>query len=96
MITTNLPEFVNLLNELGNVTVHDSMDGIELHIAKPVNVEDMDDLVCDALFADPVSRIEDQHGWTINMWKRDQLRASSDMRVVTSGATNKYELQHAA
>lgn len=103
MITTNLPEFVNLLNQLSNVNVHDSEDGIELRVAKPVDVEEVDDLVCDALFVDPVSRTEGPHDWTIQLWKRSQLRASSDMRVVAmhgktgeAGATNNYELQSAA
>lgn len=103
MITTNLPEFVNLLNQLGNVNVHDSEDGIELRVAKPVDVDEVDDLVCDALFADPVSRTEGPHDWTIQLWKRSQLRPSSDMRVVAAaiedglaGTMNKYELQSAA
>jgi hypothetical protein len=96
MITTNLPSLIDLLKELGNTDVHDTMDGIELHIAKPVNVEEMDDLVCDALFADPISRTEGPHGWTINLWKRSDLRASSDMRVVGTGITSRYEMQRAA
>ncbi|MBP7513315.1 MAG: hypothetical protein KA791_02135 [Flavobacteriales bacterium] len=92
MITTNLPAFIDLLNGLCDVQVHDSMDGIELHIAKPVNVEEMDDLVCDALFVDPISRTEGPLAWTINLWKRDDLRTASDMRVVGNGITSRYEM----
>ena len=96
MITTNLPELVHLLDQLGNVSVHDSMENIELRIEKPVDVHEVDDLVCDALFLDPIGRTEDQHGWTIRLWKRDDLRGPSDMRVLRRGLTNLYELQHAA
>lgn len=92
MITTNLPEFVSLLNKLGNVTVHDGMDSIELRVDKPVNVEEVDDLVCDALFADPVGRTESQYGWTIEMFKRGHLRPSSDMRVVKARGGSRYEV----
>jgi hypothetical protein len=96
MVTTNLPSLVDLLNELGNTDVHDTVDSIELHVAKPVNVEELDDLVCDALFADPISRTEGHRGWTINLWKREDLRGASDMRVVGTGSTSRYELQRAA
>lgn len=92
MITTNLPALMDLLNELGDTRSHDSMDGIELRVAKPVNVEEMDDLVCDALFADPISRTEGPYGWIINLWKRSDLRKSSDMRVVANGITSRYEM----
>lgn len=96
MITTNLPSLVDLLNELGNTDVHDSMDSIELHVAKPLNVDDLDDLVCDALFADPISRTEGPHGWTISLWKRSDLRAATDMSVVATGITSRYEMRSAA
>lgn len=96
MITTNLPALVQLLNELGDVRLHDTMDSIELRVGKPVDLEQMDDLVCDALFADPISRTEGPHGWTINLWKRDDLRAATDMRVVLDGITSRYEMLSAA
>lgn len=96
MITTNLPEFIQLLNQLGDVRVHDTMDAIELRILKPVNVLEVDDLVCDALFVDPIGRTEGPYGWTIDLWKRNDLRASTDMRVIPMGATGIYELHRAA
>jgi hypothetical protein len=96
MITTNLPEFINLLSELSDVSVHDSGDGLELHVAKPVNVEEMDDLICDALFADPIGRTEGAREWVVRLWKRDDLRGASDMRSVSTGGSTTYELQQAA
>jgi hypothetical protein len=96
VITTNLPEFINLLNQLGNVSVHDGGEDLELHVAKPVNVEDMDDLICDALFADPIGRTEGPHEWVVSLWKRDDLRSASDMRSVSTGRSITYELQKAA
>ena len=96
MITTNLPEFFNLLNKLGEVNVHDSADTIELHVGKPVNVLDVDDLVCDALFADPVGREENNREWIIQLWKRDALRNASDMHVIESGSTSTYVVERAA
>lgn len=96
MITTNLPSLVDLLNELGNTDVHDTMDGIELHVSKPLDVQALDDLVCDALFADPISRTEGPRAWTINLWKRSDLRSATDMRVVASGITSRYEMRTAA
>lgn len=96
MITTNLPEFINLLNELSNVSVHDGGDNLVLHVAKPVNIDDVDDLICDALFADPIGRTEGPHEWVVRLWKRDDLRSASDMRVLSTGVTSTYELQNAA
>jgi hypothetical protein len=96
VITTNLPEFINLLNQLGNVSVHDGGEDLELHVAKPVNVEDMDDLICDALFADPIGRTEGSHEWVVRLRKRDDLRGASDMRSVSTGSATTYELQKAA
>ncbi len=96
MITTNLPEFITLLNELSNVSVHDSGDGLELYVAKPVNIDDMDDLICDAIFADPIGRTEGVHEWVVRLWKRSDLRGASDMRSVSDGRSITYELQKAA
>ena len=96
MITTNLPQFVEQLTMLGDVHVHDSQDTIEIQVAKPVDVDQVDDLVCDALFADPVSRKEDAHVWTVELIKRSQLRGASDMRVVQGRGKMGYELRPAA
>lgn len=96
MITTNLPQFVHQLTLLGDVRVHDGMDTIEIQVAKPVDVHEVDDLVCDALFADPIERKEDAHGWVLQLNKRSQLRGASDMRVVQGRGSMSYQLQPAA
>lgn len=96
MITTNILEFVQQLNRLGDVKVHDGLDTIELQVAKPVDVSEVDDLVCDALFIDPVARTENQYGWTIHLDKREGLRHASDMRVEFNRGRMGYVLQPAA
>lgn len=93
MITTNLPQFVHQLNILGLVHVHDSADSIDVEVSKPVDVQEVDELVCDALFVDPVRRLEGASGWTIHLLKRDNPRSASDLRVVNGSG---YELQPAA
>ncbi len=96
MTTTNLPELIHELDKLGQVSVHDTLDGIELLVGKPVNVHEMDDLICDALIADPLGRTESQNEWTIRLYKRESLRGASDMRVVRTGDTSEYMLERAA
>jgi hypothetical protein len=91
MITTNLPQFVNQLMQLGDVRVSDRMDTIQLHFATGVNVEELDELVCDALFVDPLGRKQNEHGCTLEVAKRDKLRHASDMRVVSAENSARYE-----
>ncbi|HMC96732.1 MAG TPA: hypothetical protein VKG92_03710 [Flavobacteriales bacterium] len=81
MITTNLLQLVRELDRLGAVRVSDHSDTIELHVSKPVDLDKLDDLVCDALFVDPLDRREDMNDWTIKLYKREHLRGSSDMDV---------------
>jgi hypothetical protein len=92
MITTNMPEFVQHLRMLGDVRVLDRMDSIVLHVEKPVDIEHVDDLVCDALFADPLLREEAEDHWTIKLFKRDHLRHAGDMRVIPNGGASHYEV----
>lgn len=96
MITTNLPQLVEQLNLLTEVHVHDRMDTIEIQVAKPVDIQQLDDLVCDALFADPVARKEDARGWTVHLDKRENLRSASDMGVVNGVGQMGYVLRPAA
>jgi len=84
MISTNLPELVRQLQELGDVRVMDHLDSIELHLAVTVNTEALDDLVCDALFVDPLGRNETKRGCIPELAKRRTLRPASDMRVLRS------------
>lgn len=90
MITTNLPEFVNQLNKLGDVHVHDGIDTIELRFANAVNTEELDELVCDALFVDPLGREQNEKGCTLEVAKRSNLRHSSDMRVIGGSGSARY------
>lgn len=79
MITTNLLEFVKRLNALGPVRVKDHIDTIEVHVPKAIDVQALDDLVCDALFADPLRRVEDGLRWSVHLLKRGNLRKPSDL-----------------
>lgn len=91
MITTNLPELVNQLRQLGDVRVLDHLDTIELHVSSSVNTDALDELVCDALFVDPLGRKANERGCTLELAKRNKLRPASDMRVVGSGSSARYE-----
>jgi hypothetical protein len=96
MITTNLPQLVHELNLLADVQVHDLTDRIEIKVAKPVDLQELDDLVCDALFADPLARKEDVHAWTVHLAKRDHLRGASDLSAVVEKGRVGYHLRPAA
>jgi hypothetical protein len=93
MITTNLPQFIQQINLLNDVRVHDTEYSIELEVNKPVDVQKVDDLVCDALFVDPVSRKESIYAWIIKLDKRTDLRGASDMQVVDNGTRKGYRLR---
>ena len=96
MITTNLPQLVQEMNALGQVRVRDHVDTIELEVSGTVDLEQLDDLVCDALFADPLDREEVADGWMVHLWKRSQLRNASDMHVVPGPRRSGYVLHAAA
>ncbi len=92
MVTTNILQLVNELDRLGAVRIQDHMDTIDLHVAKPVDMEQVDDLICDALFVDPMDRREGVYDWTIRLMKRSQLRSGSDMSVKQSPGRSVYIL----
>jgi hypothetical protein len=96
MITTNLPQLVHELTALAQVRVHDHVDTIELEVSGAVDVGQLDDLVCDALFTDPLEREQGPDGWTIHLGKRNQLRGASDMHVVAGPSRTGYVLHGAA
>src|SRR5690606_4491325 len=96
MITTNMPQLVQHLRMLGDVRVLDRMDSIVLHVEKPVAIEAVDDLVCDALFADPLLREEAEDHWTIKLYKRENLRQAGDLLVIPNGGTSKYKVEYQA
>jgi hypothetical protein len=95
MITTNMPQLVQQLSMLGDVSVHDTLDGIQLKVEHVKDIGGVDDLLCDALFADPLKREADAYGWTIHLYKREHLRPASDMRTIEKGGTVRYELLRA-
>lgn len=96
MVTTNLLELVHELEHMSAVNVHDHLDTIELQVAKPVDVEAIDDLVCDALFVDPVDREEGLFNWVIQLQKRENLRGASDMNILDGAKRSLYVLRPAA
>ena len=97
MITTNLPQFVEQLSLLGeDVQVHDHADLIEIQLTKPVDLDRIDDMVCDALFADPLQREEGPRAWTVHLGKREHLRRSADMRVVHRAGSTGYVVHPSA
>ncbi len=86
MITANMPQLVQQLNSLGYVNVHDTSVKTILHISAAKDMDQVDDLVCDALFVDPTKRVSTADGWDIHLEKRDRAReAAADIRVVPSG-----------
>jgi hypothetical protein len=81
---------------LGDVRVLDRNDSIVLHVEKPVTIEEVDDLVCDALFADPLLREEAEDHWTIKLYKRENLRQAGDLDLIPKGAQIQYKVKYTA
>ena len=96
MITTNLPDLVRQLSRLALVRVHDGVDSITVTLPASVDMQAVDELVCDALFVDPMSRVRNKEGWTLELFKRSKLRTASDLRAVPMGPVVQYELMQAA
>lgn len=93
MITTNLPQLVQELNVFGTVRVHDHMDTIDLELFFSSFLEKVDDLICDALFADPLDREVTGDHCTVYLGKRDSLRGASDMGLIAEVGHMGYVLQ---
>ena len=86
MITANMPQLVQQLNNLGHVSVHDTTDKTIVHISAAKDIHQVDDLVCDALFVDPTKRVSTVDGWDIHLVKRDRAReAAADITVIPAG-----------
>ena len=90
MITTNMPALMEQLDQLAQVHVQDSADSMDLHVQKPVDIEQVDDMVCDALFAEPLQRTETARAFIIRLLKLDHPRHSTDMVLmpVSAGHVN--------
>ena len=95
MVTTNLSQLVGMFNSFGSVYVHDHLDTIELEIQKPVDISMVDDLICDALFVDPLDRKEERRSWTIRLAKRVDPRHSGELLVDEQPTKFKYLVQAA-
>lgn len=96
MVTTNLPQLVHLLHAFAAVSIHDHQDTIELHLTGPSDLGAVDDLLCDALFVDPVQRQVNGHHCVIQLHKRDHLRHAGDMDVHTESDRSTYVIRPAA
>jgi len=92
MITTNLPAFVSQLSRLAPVRVHDHLDTISISVPGNADMDAVDELACDALFADPMNRVLSTQGWTLEFGKRSKLRNPSDLRTTASGKMVQYHL----
>ncbi|MBP6312129.1 MAG: hypothetical protein KA408_07670 [Flavobacteriales bacterium] len=95
MVTTNLSQLVGIFNSFGSVYVHDHLDTIELEIQKPVDIGMVDDLICDALFVDPLDRMESKRCWTIRLAKRDDLRSAGELLIDEQPKSFNYLVQAA-
>ena len=96
MITTNLPGLVQELHALGLISVHDHLETIELELPANVDLSKLDDLICDALFADPLERGLKGDRCVVLLGKRSELRGASDMQAVQGFDKVGYILQAAA
>ena len=96
MITTNLPQLVQELNALGPVTVHDHLDTIELELHASFPMHELDDLICDAIFTDPLARQIKGDRCLVHLAKRSDLRSASDLEMVCGRYSTVYVLKNAA
>ena len=96
MITTNLPQLVQELNTFGPVSVHDHLETIDLEIPASVPMDQLDDLICDAIFADPLEREVKGDHCVVHLGKRSNLRGASDMHLILGLYSTGYVLDAAA
>ena len=96
MITTNLPQLFQELQVFGPVNVHDHLETIDLDIPASFPFDALDDLLCDALFVDPLYREMKGDRCLVHMSKRIALRSASDMVLIQGVNTTTYLLQKAA
>lgn len=96
MITTNLPQLVQELNAFGPVNVHDHLETIELELSSTVPMDQLDDLICDAIFVDPLERETKGERCVVHLAKRSNLRSASDMQLIFGINSTGYVLAAAA
>lgn len=91
MLSANMPQLVEQLNRIADVSVHDTSDQLELRVNTTADISEVDDLLCDAVFAEPVQRTATAHGWVIHLNKLDRPRkALSELKVVSKGSVSRY------
>jgi len=71
---------------LADANIHDSGEQLDLLVRKPVNIALVDDLICDALFAEPLHREESDRSFVIRLLKLDRPRQSGDMVLMPISA----------
>jgi hypothetical protein len=96
MITTNLLQLVQELNAFGPVSVHDHLETIDLEMPSSVPMDQLDDLICDAIFADPLDRETKGANCVVHLAKRSNLRSASDMHLIRGLQSTGYVLEAAA
>lgn len=98
MLTTNMPQFAKQLHKLGLVSLKDTNGQVVLHVPIAVDIQRVDDLVCDAVFVDPDERVLKGDRWLIYLNKRDHNRQPPDeMHVRQEGVHYHYQFSgHAA
>lgn len=93
MVTTNMPELMQQLTLITDAHIHDTGDRLELTVPKNADMQQVDDLLCDAVFAEPEQRLSTANGWLIHLNKLPRPRPMvSDMRVVHTSNGWRYEL----
>lgn len=70
------------------------MDTIDVELQKPIDIARVDDLICDALFVDPLERTEQSRSYVIRLGKREGLRRCADLRTVDVGGRSNYIISH--
>ena len=91
MLTTNMPQLAEQLNQLGLVTLRDTNGQVILMVPAAVDIQQVDDLVCDAVFVEPDERVLVGDDWMIYLNKLDRNRQPADeMHVRQQGDHYQY------
>lgn len=93
ILSTNMPQLAKQLYQLGMGSLKDTHGQLVLKVPLVVDVQIVDDLICDAVFEDPIERVLDGDGWVIYLTKRDRNRPPADeMLVRQEGVRHEYLL----
>lgn len=93
MLTANMPQLVQQLNRIADVQVHDTAEQVELRMPSNTDIKEVDDVLCDALFVEPVQRTSTAHGWIIQLNKLARPRkVLNELKIATQGCVSIYLL----